>query len=140
VANKSRSTSYEHLMNELGYRASVGDTSFVDGDALRSKATGDGLDDRRFRYASVMAPEKLGVTDVFELNGSPCIYMKSLIADPSPDEIRHWHRTAWNHGLGRMLWIVTPTQVRVLNAFAPPPKSETEKKHPAEILSCATDD
>lgn len=140
MANKGKSTSYEHLMNELGYRVSKDDTSFVDGDALRSKATGDGLDDRRFRYASVMSPEKLGVTDIFELNGSPCIYMKSLAAEPSPDEIRHWHRTVWNHGLGRMLWIVTPTQVRVLNAFAPPPKSETEKKHPAEILSCATND
>lgn len=45
-------------MNEFVYRAAVGDTIFVDGDALRSKATGDGLDDRRFRYASVMAPEK----------------------------------------------------------------------------------
>jgi len=66
--------------------------------------------------------------------------MKSLAADPSADEIRSWHRTAWNHGLGRMLWIVTPTQVRVLNAFAPPPKSGQDEVHPAEILRCAVGD
>lgn len=131
---------YRTLISELGYDTTDVDAGFVRGKELRGKATGDGLDDRRFRYASVLDPKKLGVTDVFEINGAPCIYMKSLAADPSPDEVRNWHRTAWNHGMGRMLWIVTPTQVRVLNAFAPPPKSDNEKRHPAEILSCAVDD
>ena len=134
-----KTNEYQTLISELGYD-SAGDASFVRGDALRDKTSGDGLDDRRFRYASVLDPKKLGVTDVFEINGAPCIYMKSLAADPTADEIRSWHRTAWNHGLGRMLWIVTPTKVRVLNAFEPPPKTEGEKKHPAEILSCAVSD
>ena len=138
--SNNQTKEYETLIGELGYEASGVDTGFVRGDTLRQKSHGDGLDDRRFRYASVLDPSKLGVTDVFEINGAPCIYMKSLAADPSPDEIRSWHRTAWNHGLGRMLWIVTPTLVRVLNAFAPPPKTEAERRHPAEILSCAVDD
>lgn len=134
------SKEYESLVSDLGYDTAEVDPGFVRGDALRSDEAGDGLDDRRFRYKSVLDPGKLGVTDVFEINGAPCIYMKSLAADPSPDDIHHWHRTAWNHGLGRMLWIVTPTQVRVLNAFAPPPKSTGDEKHPAEILRCAVDD
>lgn len=138
--SNNQTKEYETLIGELGYEASGVDTGFVRGDTLRQKSHGDGLDDRRFRYASVLAPSKLGVTDVFEINGAPCIYMKSLAADPSPDEIRSWHRTAWNHGLGRMLWIVTPTLVRVLNAFAPPPKTVAETRHPAEILCCAVDD
>lgn len=131
---------YETLLAKLGYHATGVEAGFVRGEDLRAKATGDGLDDRRFRYASVLDPQKLGVTDVFEINGAPCIYLKSLAADPSPEDVCDWHRTAWNHGLGRMLWIVTPTQVRVLNAFDPPPKSGKEKRHPAEILSCAVDD
>jgi len=141
VANGSKTNEYDTLVSELGYETSGADAGFVRGDALRQKSSaGDGLDDRRFRYASILDPQKLGVTDVFEINGAPCIYMKSLAADPTADEIRKWHRTAWNHGLGRMLWIVTPTHIRVLNAFQPPPKSDEGKKHPAEILRCRVDD
>ncbi|MEZ6052365.1 MAG: N-6 DNA methylase [Planctomycetaceae bacterium] len=133
------SAEYRKLINELGYDTNRVDAGFVRGNALRDKKSGDGLDDRRFRYAAVLDPERLGVTDVFEVNGTPCIYMKSLAADPTPDQIREWHRTAWNHGLGRMLWVVTPTQVRVFNAFEPPPKSKSDDEHPAEILRCAVD-
>lgn len=131
---------YRELMSGLGYDTENSETGFVRGDALRAKATGDRLDDRRFRYAAVLDAKKLGVTDIFEINGAPCIYMKSLSAEPNSEEIRSWHRTAWNHGLGRMLWIVTPTEVRVLNAFAPPPKTDAHQKHPAELLKCAVDD
>lgn len=141
MATETRTSEYQTLINNLGYETPGGETGLVRGDVLRQKSSaGDGLDDRRFRYASILDPRKLGITDVFEINGAPCIYMKSLSADPSPDEIRSWHRTAWNHGLGRMLWLVTPTQIRVLNAFEPPPKEDGGTKHPAEILECAVDD
>ena len=97
--------------------------------------------DRKFRYAAVLKQDKLGITDVFEINGAPCIYFKSLAAEPTNEQIREWHRTAWNHGLGRMLWIVTPTTVRILNAFRPPaPLDDNANKHPAELLAAATDD
>ena len=131
---------YESLIEGLGYFTTQADTGFIRGETLRQSGVGDGLDDRRFRYASVLDPQKLGVTDIFELNGAPCIYMKSLAAEPSAEDVRNWHRTAWNHGLGRMLWVVTPQQVRVLNAFEPPPKSHEGHKHPAEILRCALGD
>lgn len=141
MATGSMTNEYITLMNQLGYQSDGPNAGFVRGDKLRQVASaGDGYDDRRFRYAAVLDSEKLGVTDVFEINGTPCIYMKSLAADPSLNEIRHWHRTAWNHGLGRMLWIVTPTRVRIFNAFQPPPKSDDEQKHPAELLSCAIQD
>lgn len=138
AANKTEE--YRRLVNGLGYDGEDPRTGLISGEALRSKTTGDNLDDRRFRYAAVLNPEKLGVTDVFEINGAPCIYLKSLSAEPSSEEIRNWHRTAWNHGLGRMLWVVTPTQVRILNAFAPPPRDEEAQRHPAELLRCAVED
>lgn len=141
MATGSNTNEYTTLMNDLGYQKPGPNYGLVSGDKLRQKlSAGDGLDDRRFRYAAILNENKLGVTDVFEINGTPCIYMKSLAADPSINEIRHWHRTAWNHGLGRMLWIITPTRVRILNAFEPPPKSEVDQKHPAEILTCAIND
>ena len=139
MAIEDTTNEYKTLIDDLGYGSSTPNTGLIRGDELRQKhSAGDGLDDRRFRYASILDPRKLGVTDVFEINGAPCIYLKSLSAEPSAEQIHNWHRTAWNHGLGRMLWIVTPTQIRVLNSFQPPPKSEEQTKHPAEILRCAT--
>ncbi len=135
---------YQTLMQVLGYSSATGENTggLIRGEQLRdneSQTDGDQLFDRRFRYASILDMDKLGVTDIFEINGAPCIYLKSLAADPTPHQLHTWHRTAWNHGLGRMLWIVTPTRVRVLNAFAPPSQT-IEKKHPAEVLSCLTKD
>ncbi len=132
---------YKDLISGLGFtKESAGDRTapnLYDQNELDAA----GNSDRRFRYAAVFKRGKLGITDVFEINGAPCIYFKSLAAEPSTEQIREWHRTAWNHGLGRMLWIVTPTTVRVLNSFLPPaPLDEESIKHPAELLSTAVDD
>ena len=110
-----QTTEYNELVSGLGYCTTAPEAGFISGDALRANATGDGLDDRRFRYAAVLSPDRLGVTDVFEINGAPCIYMKSLSVEPSAEEIRNWHRTAWNHGL-RILydaWPATAADSRV---------------------------
>lgn len=135
-------TEYRRVVEELGYDLSnqdgfEGASGFFSANEIKGEAK---LADRRFRYDAVLNADKLGVTDIFELNGAPCIYFKSLAADPSPDEVRSWHRTAWNHGLGRMLWIVTPSSIQVLNAYKPPADAVGEAKHPAELLRVATDD
>jgi SAM-dependent methyltransferase len=145
VPNENTTPEYQKLIHELGYAPDGEGGGVVSGDALRGAKTdprSSDLLDKHFRYASVLDADKLGVTDVFEINGTPCIYLKSLAADPTPEQIHHWHRTAWNHGLGRMLWIVTPKSLRVLNAFCPPTKEtgSLPKRHPAELLQEATDD
>jgi hypothetical protein len=86
--------------------------------------------DRSFKYGSVLDETKLGVTDVFELDGSPCIYFKSVGSEPTEEQIRQWHKAAWNHGLARMLWVCTPTQIRIFNAFAPPPEDVAGLRSP----------
>jgi hypothetical protein len=76
--------------------------------------------DRSFKYEAILQDDKLGVTEIFELDGSPCIYFKSVGIEPSGRQLSNWHRAAWNHGLARMLWVSTPTHIRIFNAFAPP--------------------
>src|SRR5271157_589433 len=61
--------------------------------------------DRSFKYEAVLQEDKLDVTQIFELDGSPCIYFKSVGVEPSSAELSNWHRAAWNHGLARMLWV-----------------------------------
>ena len=92
--------------------------------------------DRSFKYDAILHDDKLGVTEIFELDGSPCIYFKSLGAEPSSHQLSTWHRAAWNHGLARMLWVTTPTHIRIFNAFAPPRHGDSEI-HDPEVESSA---
>jgi len=76
--------------------------------------------DRAFKYQTILDDRILGVTDIFEVDGSPCIYFKHVPTEPTYDQIIRWHRSAWNHGLAPMLWLVTPTHIRIYNAYASP--------------------
>lgn len=99
--------------------------------------------DRAFKYQAVLRPEqeggRIGVTDIFELCGrSPCIYFKHLDAEPDAAELTKkllaWQKVAWNHGRAPILWVVTPTQVRILNAYARPPvKQDLDSLRKIEI-------
>lgn len=149
VSNTHITDEYRRLVRELGFvndpEAASEAGGMISGEALRRSPSQPGsgaLLDKHFRYASILPDEKLGVTHVFEINGAPCLYFKSLSAEPTEQQLRDWHRTAWNHGLGRMLWVVTPRHVRVLNAFMPPEKStgKETRRHPAELLQAATAD
>jgi hypothetical protein len=90
--------------------------------------------DRHFKYQALLQPEnkngKIGVSDVFELSQSPCIYFKRWDADPSAAELTgqllDWQRVVWNDGRAPMLWVVTPTQVRILNAYVRPREGHSE--------------
>ena len=144
MSNSQVTSEYRRLIRELGYAADGESSGVVDGDEIRrakTNAKSSVLLDKYFRYASVLSDAKLGITDVFEVNGTPCIYLKSLASEPTAEQIHLWHRTAWNHGLGRMLWIVTPKTLRVLNAFSPPTEEPSvARRHPAQLLMEATDD
>lgn len=133
-----RNPNYLNQLEELGFYADdrpIAGT--LDGDTLRDarKSQADAKHiDRSFKYGSVLNPTKLGVTDIYELDGSPCIYFKSVGSEPTDEQILQWHKAAWNHGLARMLWICSPTQIRVFNAFAPPPGNLTDLKSPDVLL------
>jgi hypothetical protein len=94
----------------------------------RSSASSFEQIDRAFKYQALLQPEsrngKIGVSDVFELSQSPCIYFKRWDADPQPAELTRrlldWQQAVWNDGRAPMLWVVTPTHVRILNAYLRP--------------------
>jgi N-6 DNA Methylase len=88
--------------------------------------------DRAFKYDAILQDDKLGVTDIFELNGSPCVYFKAVGSEPTTDQLADWHKAAWNHGMARALWVTTPTHIRLFNAFAPPRRAAAGV-HDAEV-------
>ena len=73
------------------------------------------------KYKSVLDEKKIGATAIYELSGSPCIYFKTLAEDnPPSDLLNDLHKTAWNQGLAPLMWVVTPTQIRIFNSYAKP--------------------
>ncbi|MCD4728541.1 MAG: hypothetical protein K8R46_12810, partial [Pirellulales bacterium] len=100
--------------------------------------------DRRFKYQTVLQSEsengRIGVSDIFELSGSPCIYFKRWNSDPPAAELTEqllaWQRIAWNDGRAPMLWVVTPSQVRILNAYSRPKQARGEEARRRVEIQC----
>jgi hypothetical protein len=142
--HRSKDSFYTSQLEQLGFYVGVhpapGILNAVSLRASRRTRSDARLIDRSFKYDSVLDPDKLGVTDIYELDGTPCIYFKSLAADPTPEQVKAWHHAAWNHGLARMLWVCTPWHIRVFNAYAPPPEDVAGMESPEILLFTAVAD
>lgn len=91
--------------------------SVLDVDILRDKK----YFDKRIKYDSILDPNKLNASAIFELSGSPCIYFRRFDQnEPDLPELARLHKLAWNHGLAPMMWVVTPTKVIIFNCYSKP--------------------
>ncbi|HEX8525269.1 MAG TPA: N-6 DNA methylase [Tepidisphaeraceae bacterium] len=131
---------YEQVMEQAGFYRGLRPSAGVyrARDLTTTPKADTGLIDRSFRYAALTDPKLLDVTDIYEWSGNSCIYFKHvrerLSAEKLNERIGAWHRLAWNNGLARMLWVVTPTELRVFNAYERPPEDSRLLGNPAVEL------
>ncbi|MGI0493491.1 HsdM family class I SAM-dependent methyltransferase [Alkalinema pantanalense CENA528] len=116
---------YQRVMEETGfYRNGVPTSGVIEAESLRND---NQQLEKRIKYSAVIDPEQINATAVFELSGSPCIYFTQLDqSDPDPKELARLHKLSWNHGLAPMLWVVTPTSVRLYNCYSEPTQNNPE--------------
>lgn len=116
---------YQRVMEEAGfYRNGVPTSGVIEAESLRND---NQQLEKRIKYSAVIDPEQINATAVFELSGSPCIYFTQLYqSDPDPRELARLHKLSWNHGLAPMLWVVTPTNVRLYNCYSEPTQNNPE--------------
>lgn len=116
---------YQRVMEETGfYRNGVPTSGVIEAESLRND---NQQLEKRIKYSAVIDPEQINATAVFELSGSPCIYFTQLDqSDPDPRELARLHKLSWNHGLAPMLWVVTPTNVRLYNCYSEPTQNNPE--------------
>ena len=116
---------YQRVMEEAGfYRNGVPTSGVIEAETLRND---NQQLEKRIKYSAVIDPEQINATAVFELSGSPCIYFTQLDqSDPDPKELARLHKLSWNHGLAPMLWVVTPTSVRLYNCYSEPTQNNPE--------------
>ena len=64
---------------------------------------------------------------VFTAQNTPTsIFKDAGTGDPTVDELRRWHEAAWNVGVAPLLWIITPTEIRLYNCYASPTEQSSE--------------
>ncbi|CAN5242429.1 hypothetical protein BH10PSE11_BH10PSE11_11100 [soil metagenome] len=71
----------------------------------------------------VFADDRIGLRAdaVFTAQNTPTSIFKDAGEDaPSANDLNRWHEAAWNIGVAPLLWIVTPTEVRLYDCYAAP--------------------
>jgi hypothetical protein len=82
------------------------------------------------RLHPVISSKRVGLRAdaVFTAQNTPTTIFKDAGgAPPTGDEICRWHEAAWNVGLAPLLWIVTPTDVRLYDCYASPPRANADQ-------------
>lgn len=109
-----RSPAFEKVMQETGYLGPNGRPA--PGLTLLGEPAAANL-------RTILEDDRVGLNAdaVFSAHGAPTSIFKDA-GDQAPDEadIRFWHEAAWNIGVAPLLWIVTPTDVRLYDCYASP--------------------
>ena len=82
------------------------------------------------RLRSVLKDGRVGLNAdaVFSAQNTPTTIFKDAGANaPTEKQIAQWHEAAWNVGVAPLLWIVTPTDVRLYDCYASPIKESPQQ-------------
>ena len=89
--------------------------------------------EQKYRY-SMLFKHPDGPDAIYEIGGIPQIYFKGL-HQPTEEEFAHIHRFAWNRGDAPLLWVITPSEIRIYSSYSrPTSESKTDPKHLIEVL------
>ena len=102
-------------------------------------------DAQNSRFRSVLTSGRVGLEAdaVFSAQATPlAIFKDAGTSEPTPDQIVTWHEAAWNVGLAPLLWIITPTEIRLYNCYASPAKGVSPElaDRPLDTFSLASEE
>jgi hypothetical protein len=86
-------------------------------------------DPRAARMRAVFSDDRVGLNAdaVFSAQNAPAsIFKDAGDAEPSEADLRHWQEAAWNVGVAPLLWIVTPTDVRLYDCYESPGQTDAQ--------------
>lgn len=109
-----KSSTFEKVLRATGYLGPSGQPApgltLVDED-----------DSARLRAVFKNGRVGLNADAVFSAQNVPTsIFKDAGNALPSGEEIRDWHEAAWNISVAPLLWVITPTDVRLYDCYASP--------------------
>lgn len=130
------STAFTKVLTETGYL-------LPDGKPAAGLARAG--DDAGARLRAVLSDSRVGLQAdaVFSAQSVPtAIFKDAGDEDPSERQIAQWHEAAWNVGVAPLLWIITPTDVRLYDCYASPAKASPQQiaTEPLEVFSLQAED
>ena len=93
-------------------------------------------EDAGARLRAILSDTRVGLEAeaVFSAQSVPtAIFKDAGNESPSDRQIAQWHEAAWNVGVAPLLWIITPTDVRLYDCYASPTR-ESPKQVATEPL------
>lgn len=102
-------------------------------------------EDASARLRAVLSDSRLGLQAeaVFSAQSVPtAIFKDAGNEEPSERQIAQWHEVAWNIGVAPLLWIITPTAVRLYDCYASPVSENLEQvaTAPLDVFSLQAED
>lgn len=116
------SSAFEKALTATGYLLANGDAA--PGLARGGEETGA-------RLRPILSDGRVGLRAdaVFTAQNVPTAIFKDAGRDaPSDDQVSKWHEAAWNVGVAPLLWVITPTEIRLYDCYASPASDETISK------------
>jgi hypothetical protein len=86
-------------------------------------------DPRAATMRAVFSDERVALKadGVFSAQNTPTsIFEDAGDSHPSDDDLRRWHEAAWNVGVAPLLWIITPTEIRLYDCYASPEHADQQ--------------
>jgi len=116
----ARSAAFKKALTYTGYLLSNGNP------APGMTLAGQGANSR-LRPALSNSRVGLEADAVFSAQNTPLAIFKDAGTHlPTAEQIINWHEAAWNVGLAPLLWIITPTDIRLYNCYESPAKGGSQ--------------
>lgn len=102
-------------------------------------------EDASGRLRAILSDSRVGLQAdaVFSAQSVPMAIFKDAGNEPPSDkQIARWHEAAWNVGVAPLLWIVTPTDVRLYDCYASPTRESPQQlaTEPLDVFSLRAED
>ncbi len=120
-------------MNSAAFKRALSATGYVTregGDLPGLHRPGADAPSRVRGLLSVSSEARVGLKPdaIFTAQNAPASIFKDAGGrKPDETEFRRWHETAWNLGVAPLLWIVTPTDVRLYDCYSSPGAKEASR-------------
>jgi hypothetical protein len=82
------------------------------------------------RLRAVLSDTRIGLEAdaAFSAQSVPtAIFKDAGYEEPSDAQIARWHEAAWNVGVAPLLWIITPTDIRLYDCYASPARGSAQQ-------------
>lgn len=110
-------------MTSAAYRTVLESTGYLDPEGRPAPGLTTSEAAAQARLRTVLHDQRVGLNAdaVFSAQGAPTsIFKDAGKRIPSAGDLKAWYEAAWNVGVAPLLWIVTPTDVRLYDCYASP--------------------